>query len=89
MVENNVIPLLVDYELNEHNVYPDPFVQFRTWFNEAEQRKVKDPNEIVLATVSPTGNPSLRWLLLKGFDERGFVFYTNYESKKAEELKLG
>ena len=62
---------------------PDPFAQFDAWMREAIETQLLEPNAMSLATVSATGTPSLRVVLLKGFDERGFVFYTNYESNKA------
>ena len=64
-----------------------PFAQFEKWFGEAEQCEVLEPNAMCLATVSPEGQPSTRVVLLKGFSERGLVFYTNYESRKAGELE--
>jgi pyridoxamine 5'-phosphate oxidase len=65
---------------------PDPFEQFRVWFAEAEKSEPNDPNAMTVATATPDGVPSARMLLLKGWDERGFVFYTNLESRKGEEL---
>ncbi|HJU16902.1 MAG TPA: pyridoxamine 5'-phosphate oxidase [Stellaceae bacterium] len=64
---------------------PEPLVPFRRWFAEASERE-RDPTAMALATTAPDGRPSLRFVLLKGFDERGFVFYTNLDSRKAEEL---
>lgn len=72
--------------LTESEVSPNPFQQFRTWFDEATQAKILEPNAMTLATASPDGVPSARIVLLKGLDERGFVFYTNYESHKGQEL---
>lgn len=63
-----------------------PFEQFRAWMADAETAEVNDPNAMVLATTSADGQPSARAVLLKGVDERGFVFYTNKESRKGEEL---
>jgi pyridoxamine 5'-phosphate oxidase len=63
-----------------------PFVQFDLWMREAIETQVLEPNAMSLATVDGTGQPTLRTVLLKGFDERGFVFYTNYESKKSTDL---
>ena len=65
---------------------PDPFGQFDCWMREAIETQLLEPNAMGLATVSPGGAPSLRTVLLKGFDPRGFVFYTNYESHKAHDL---
>jgi pyridoxamine 5'-phosphate oxidase len=63
-----------------------PFAQFNLWMAEAESAEPNDPNAMILATVGRDGRPSLRTLLLKGSDERGFVFYTNRESRKGEDL---
>lgn len=63
-----------------------PFDQFHAWFAEAEQSEPKDPNAMTVATAAPDGRPSARTILLKGVDDRGFVFYTNKESRKGNEL---
>jgi pyridoxamine 5'-phosphate oxidase len=63
-----------------------PFDQFQDWMAEAEKTEPKDPNAMIVATATPDGRPSARAILLKGVDDRGFVFYTNKESRKAEEL---
>jgi pyridoxamine 5'-phosphate oxidase len=63
-----------------------PFLQFREWMAEAEQLEPNDPNAMVAATVGADGRPSARTVLLKGVDARGFVFFTNKESRKGEEL---
>ncbi|MEP0520626.1 MAG: pyridoxamine 5'-phosphate oxidase [Hyphomicrobiales bacterium] len=63
-----------------------PFELFQTWMEEASSSELNDPNAMSVATVDPNGLPNVRILLLKGFDERGFVFYTNFESKKGKEL---
>jgi pyridoxamine 5'-phosphate oxidase len=65
----------------------DPFALFATWFAEAEKSEPNDPNGMALATATPGGRPSLRMVLLKGFDDQGFVFYTNLESRKGQELR--
>jgi pyridoxamine 5'-phosphate oxidase len=64
----------------------DPFALFGSWLKEAEGTEPNDPNAMAVATVSETGQPSVRMLLLKGVDARGFVFYTNAESRKGREL---
>lgn len=64
----------------------DPFEAFQAWFKEAEGTEVNDPNAFALATVSAEGRPSVRVLLLKGLDDRGFVFYTNTQSRKGQHL---
>ena len=72
--------------LDESDVDTDPFRQFAAWFDEARAASPIEPNAMALATVGADGRPSLRMVLLKGADERGFVFYTNYESRKGREL---
>ena len=72
-------------ELVEENVLKNPFKQFEKWFNEALEAQILEPNAMHLATVS-NGKPHGRIVLLKGFDENGFVFYTNYESNKGKEI---
>jgi pyridoxamine 5'-phosphate oxidase len=63
-----------------------PFDQFKVWMAEAEKSEPNDPNAMVVATATPDGRPSARAILLKGVDDRGFVFYTNKESRKGDEL---
>ena len=65
----------------------DPFKLFEKWFNEAKKNEINDPNALALGTASKTGIPSVRMVLLKGFDKNGFVFYTNLNSQKGNELK--
>jgi pyridoxamine 5'-phosphate oxidase len=65
---------------------PDPLKQFDAWFDEAVRCGLTEPNAMALATVGADGRPAVRMVLLKGFDSRGFVFYTNYESRKGREL---
>ena len=67
-------------------VTDDPFGLFAAWLAEATEREPNDPNAMTLATSTPGGAPSSRMVLLKGFDERGFVFYTNTQSRKGGEL---
>jgi pyridoxamine 5'-phosphate oxidase len=73
-------------ELVEEKVDSDPFRQFEVWFGQAEKEVSRLPNAMALATSTGDGKPSVRMVLLKGFDDQGFVFYTNYESQKAEEI---
>lgn len=73
-------------ELREDQVHPDPIVQFQRWLENAVSFGVTEPNAMVLATAAANGRPSARTVLLKGIDERGFVFYTNQQSRKGEEL---
>ncbi len=64
----------------------DPFALFADWLKEAEKSEPNDPNAMALATVDEAGLPNVRMVLLKGADERGFVFYTNFESQKGQEI---
>lgn len=73
-------------ELTAEHVADDPIEQFQTWFDEALEAELTDPNAMTLATAAPDGSPSARIVLLKGVDERGFRFFTNYESRKGAEL---
>lgn len=78
-----------DYEargLTEADVAADPFAQFTHWLAEAVAAGLTEPNAMVLATAEVGGQPSARTVLLKGFDDRGFVFFTNYTSRKGREL---
>lgn len=78
-----------DYSLSgllEKDLARDPFRQFDKWFQEAQAAKLVEPNAMTLATATRDGRPSLRTMLLKGVDGRGFVFFTNYESRKGREL---
>jgi pyridoxamine 5'-phosphate oxidase len=72
--------------LDEHDVDPDPLRQFGVWMVEAIHAKVPEPTAMSLATVDKTGRPANRIVLLKGVDPRGFVFFTNYESRKGRDL---
>lgn len=72
--------------LTEADAAHDPIAQFARWFEEAQTVERPLPNAVALATAGPDGRPSLRMVLLKDFDERGFVFYSNYESRKARDL---
>jgi len=73
--------------LDEKDVSRDPVAEFARWFAEAQAAEVEEPNAMVLATATPDGTPSARVVLLKGFDERGFVFFTDYRSRKGAELE--
>lgn len=78
-----------DYKLqslNENDVATNPTDQFTTWWKEATNSNIEEVNAMTLATANAAGKPDARIVLLKGYDENGFVFYTNYESRKAEEL---
>lgn len=85
----SIADLRKDYTLQalgETDVSADPFQQFQAWFDQAIAAQVHEPNAMTLATATRDGIPSARIVLLKGFDPRGFVFYTNYESRKGQEL---
>lgn len=90
MVENTVIAnLRQDYSaktLDIADVSANPFEQFGIWLKEALNAEVPEPNALTLATATPDGIPSARIVLLKGYDENGFVFYTNYNSHKGQEM---
>jgi pyridoxamine 5'-phosphate oxidase len=73
-------------ELDEQHADPDPFRQFARWWDEAVAAQVREANAMTLATADAEGAPAARTVLLKGYDENGFVFYTNYESRKGREL---
>ncbi|SAK72667.1 pyridoxamine 5'-phosphate oxidase [Caballeronia calidae] len=72
--------------LDTADVDPNPVRQFEAWFAQALDAKLPEPNTMTLATVDAQGRPSARIVLIKGVDERGFVFFTNYESRKGREL---
>jgi pyridoxamine 5'-phosphate oxidase len=72
--------------LLEQGVHPNPMAQFQTWLQDAVAAQILEPNAMTLATVTAEGKPSARIVLLKDFDDQGFVFYTNYQSRKGQEL---
>jgi pyridoxamine 5'-phosphate oxidase len=75
-------------ELIESSIKPEPFAQFQDWFADARANdSIIEPNAMTLATTSADGQPTARTMLLKGVDEYGFVFFTNYESRKGNELR--
>lgn len=73
---------------SERDADPDPVVQFQQWFSEAEKSGLYLPEAVCMATTTPDGAPSARMMLLKGVDDRGFVIFTNFESRKGEEVAL-
>jgi pyridoxamine 5'-phosphate oxidase len=73
--------------LSEKDAGEDPLALFHTWFQEAVKAGIYLPESVALGTATSDGKPSVRLVLLKGYDERGFVFYTNYGSRKAQELE--
>ena len=72
--------------LSREMLNPDPFCQFEQWFSEACKAELPEPNAMSLATVAADGQPTLRTVLLKLFDRNGFVFFTNYSSRKAQQI---
>ena len=72
--------------MDERNLHPNPIEQFRAWFDEAVAHGVREPDAMTVATVGRSGAPSARTVSLRGLDERGFAFYTNYRSPKARDL---
>jgi pyridoxamine 5'-phosphate oxidase len=74
------------HALSETDVDLNPFVQFNRWLQEALSSRLPEPNAMALATATGEGKPSVRMVLLKGYDDRGFVFFTNYEGRKTSEL---
>jgi pyridoxamine 5'-phosphate oxidase len=73
-------------ELRQEDLDADPIRQFQAWFGHAMESGMPEPNAMCLSTVSAMGQPSLRTVLLKSYDDRGFVFYTNYQSRKSREI---
>lgn len=72
--------------LSEADMDPNPLTQFRRWFDTAVASGIPEPNAMTLATATPNGRPSARIVLLKGLDERGLLFYSNYQSRKGQDL---
>ncbi len=75
-------------ELDESSALHDPLAQFHLWLTQAIEGELPEPNAMTLATVGADGRPSTRVVLIKGYDERGIVWYTNYESRKGRELAV-
>ena len=90
MEENSELKnLRLNYErdqLLESNIGSNPFIQFKFWFDLVLKANITEPNAMTIATATKDGIPSARMVLLKGFDESGFTFFTNYESRKGKEL---
>ena len=88
-MNNEISSLRNEYTLSELDVTTcnkNPFKQFEKWFDQVKQVNIKEPNAMVLSTCSIERKPSQRVVLLKGFNEKGFEFYTNYESNKAKDI---
>lgn len=89
MIRPEIASLRTEYSLktlNETEVLPHPVLQFQSWFQEAVACEVEEVNAMTLATATKTGMPSARIVLLKSVDENGFVFFTNYHSRKGKQL---
>jgi len=90
MLENKKIQdIRINYKqksLDVKDVLPDPFDQFDKWFNEMMKSDLLEPTAFILATADKNSKPSLRTLLMKGYDSKGFYFYTNYDSRKGKEI---
>ncbi|WP_183560261.1 pyridoxamine 5'-phosphate oxidase [Mucilaginibacter sp. SP1R1] len=89
MNQQEIQNLRTDYSaatLSEKDTKADPINQFEQWFNEALAAKLHEPNAMTLATATSNGKPSARIVLLKGFNQSGFIFYTNYLSRKGKEI---
>jgi len=76
-----------DRGLDFPDLAPDPIAMFRGWLDDAVEAELHEPNAMVVTTVSTEGRPTARMVLLKGVDQRGFVFYTNYESRKGHDIE--
>jgi len=88
-MNKNIADIRRDYSLQsltENNIDRNPIVQFKKWWDETLNSEIIEPNAMTLATASQDGLPSARVVLLKGFGEKGFVFFTNYESYKGQQL---
>ncbi len=86
----SIADIRTDYsqaQLSETDTDADPIVQFSTWFAQALRAEIKEPNAMGVSTVGPDGRPSSRILLVKDFDQRGFTWFTNYDSRKGVELE--
>ena len=90
MAEPNIADIRKEYKLRsllEQDADPNPIKQFQQWWNEAILGNIEEPNAMALSTSNSKGKPSSRIVLLKGLSNDGFVFFTNYESRKGKELK--
>jgi pyridoxamine 5'-phosphate oxidase len=88
-MNTNIADIRKDYKLqtlNESDVAPSPFTQFGAWWQEAIASQIEEVNAMTLATCTLNGKPSARTVLLKGYDDNGFTFFTNYNSHKGQEL---
>lgn len=91
MINQKIADLRQDYRLatlDERGVQAQPLQQFEQWWQEVIKSELEEPNAMTLATSTPDGKPSARIVLLKSFNEQGFLFFTNYESRKGRELAV-
>ena len=91
MTETRLADLRKSYELgdlDENQVADEPLAQFQTWLSEALKKGIPEPNAMTVATVGANGRPSTRPVLIKGLDQRGIVWYTNYDSRKGHDLDI-
>lgn len=89
-VNNSIADIRKVYQLQsllEKDVNADPIKQFETWWQQAIESKIEEPNAMTLATCNDEGKPSARIVLLKGIKKNGFIFFTNYQSRKAKEIE--
>src|SRR4051794_28460702 len=77
----------IPFTLMEQDAPANPFALFAQWYLAAEEAQLPEPSAMTLATADAEGNPDARMVLMRGFDERGFAFYTNYKSRKANQLE--
>jgi pyridoxamine 5'-phosphate oxidase len=90
LINSKIISLRKEYSsayLNEQDINHDPFKQFELWMHQAVEAQILEPHAMNVCTVSAEGKPSSRIVLLRGFDRKGFVFYTNYNSHKGNDLE--
>jgi pyridoxamine 5'-phosphate oxidase len=90
-MDKYIADLRKDYSLQnliEDQVDPNPFIQFKIWFDQAVAAQLPEPNAMTIATCTPDGYPSARMVLLKGIDQQGLIFFTNYNSRKGQELTI-
>jgi pyridoxamine 5'-phosphate oxidase len=88
-INSKIVSLRKEYSsafLNEEDVHSNPFKQFELWMQQAVEAEILEPHAMTVSTVSQEGKPSSRIVLLRGFDENGFVFYTNYNSHKGHDM---
>lgn len=89
VINSKIVSLRKEYSsafLNEEDVNHNPFKQFELWMHQAVEAEILEPNAMTVSSVSSEGKPSSRIVLLRGFDENGFVFYTNYNSHKGHDM---